>query len=69
MSMQIIRHYSKSAAPMDALDEDYSCSLGLLQVIELLICFVQDEVIFSAQHISALERRYLNSLFFLYIDS
>ena len=27
-------------------------SLGLLQLIELLICFVQDEVIFCALHIS-----------------
>ena len=38
-------------------------SLGLLQLIEVFICFVQDEDIFSARHISALERQYLNSLY------
>ena len=37
--------------------------LRLLQLIELFICFVQCEVIDSALHISALERRYLNSLY------
>ena len=37
-------------------------SLGMLQ-IELFTCFVQDEVIFPALHISALERRFLNSLY------
>ena len=38
-------------------------SLGLQQLIESFICFVQDEVIFPALYISALERRYLNSLY------
>ena len=38
-------------------------SLELLQLIELFICFVQDEAIFSALLISALQRRYLNSLY------
>ena len=38
-------------------------SLGLLQLIELFICFVHDEAIFTALHISALERRYLNTLY------
>ena len=36
-------------------------SLRLLQLIGLFICFVQCEVIVSALHISALERRYLNN--------
>ena len=36
-------------------------SLRLLKLIGLFICFVQCEVIVSALHISALERRYLNS--------
>ena len=31
-------------------------SLGLLKLIELLICFLHDEVIFSALHTSALEQ-------------
>ena len=38
-------------------------SLGLLQLINLFICSVQDEVIFFALHISALERPYLISLY------
>ena len=42
-------------------------SLGLLKLIELFICFVQDEVIFSALHSSALERWYLNSLYSIHI--
>ena len=36
-------------------------SLRLLKLIGLFICVVQYEVIVSALHISALERRYLNS--------
>ena len=42
-------------------------SLRLLhvQLIELFICFIQCEVIVSALHISALERRYLNSLYYI----
>ena len=40
-------------------------SLRLLQLIELFICFVQCEVIVSALHMSALERRYLNSLYYI----
>ena len=39
--------------------------LRLLQLIELFICFIQCEVIVSALHISALERRYLNSLYYI----
>ena len=38
-------------------------SLGLLQLTELFTCFVPEEVIFPALHISALEWRYLNSLY------
>ena len=38
-------------------------SFGLLQLIELSVCFVQDEAIFSDLHISALERWYMNSLY------
>ena len=40
-------------------------SLRLLQLIELFICFIQCEVIVSALHISALEKRYLNSLYYI----
>ena len=40
-------------------------SLRLLQSIDLFICFIQCEVIVSALHISALERRYLNSLYYI----
>ena len=38
-------------------------SLEILQLLELLICYVQDEAICSALHISTLEKRYLNSLY------
>ena len=40
-------------------------SLRLLQLIELFICFIHCEVIVSALHISPLEKRYLNSLYYI----
>ena len=40
-------------------------SLRLLQLIELLICFIQCEVIVSALHISALERVISIVLFYI----